>query len=122
MHALNVFVILSGVRRVSGGRSRRTCFSHSTHDSGCPILSEAEGCRHWLAVVVLAMAFTPILHAQQPSTSPADAKKDPILSAMLAELDRSKQHLQLDGFEKPYFIEYRLDDEIEYEATPPGER
>lgn len=66
---------------------------------------------------VLALALISTLHAQQPSTSPDDAKKDPILSAMLAELERSKQHLQLEGFEKPYYIEYRLDDEIEYEAT-----
>jgi predicted Zn-dependent protease len=55
--------------------------------------------------------------AQQVSANPADAQKDPVLKAMLAELDRSKQQLQLQGFEKPYFIEYRIDDIGEYEAT-----
>jgi predicted Zn-dependent protease len=70
------------------------------------------------ALLIVAPAA---LHSQQPSTSPQpsleEAKKDSTLSAMLAELDRSRQHLQLEDFEKPYFIEYRLDDEIDYEAT-----
>src|SRR5215469_9804766 len=100
MRASKMFVILSEVRR--GGRSRRTCFSLVAKQLSAPLL---------------VLALTTTLRAQQPSTSPDDAKKDPILSAMLAELDRSKQHLQLEGFEKPYYIEYRLDDEIEYEAT-----
>jgi TldD protein len=112
MHAPNVVVILSEAR----------------HDSGCPILSRSlrKGGRNlklsairWqlLTVLVAGIALTSALNAQQPSTSPDEAKKDPILSAMLAELDRSQNHLQLEGFEKPYYIEYRLDDEIEYEAT-----
>jgi predicted Zn-dependent protease len=40
----------------------------------------------------------------------AEAEKDPVLSAMLAELDRSMSELRLEGFEKPFFIEYRVDD------------
>jgi len=67
--------------------------------------------------MAMLLTLTPLLTAQQPSTSPADAKKDPVLTAMLAELDRSKQQLQLQGFEKPYFIEYHLDDVTDYEAT-----
>lgn len=51
------------------------------------------------------------------SSSVADAHKDPVLKAMLEELDRSKQQLQLQDFQKPYFIEYRIDDVAEYEAT-----
>ncbi len=66
------------------------------------------------ASCLLATCLT--LTAQQPTT-PADAKNDPVLSAMLAELDRSKHDLQLQGFEKPYFIEYHLDDVTDYEAT-----
>ena len=124
----SVFVILSEVwRSFRATRSRRTCFFYSRHDSGVPqdpILGHGPSSISVVKTLVtvqfaalLALTLTPTLHAQQPSTSPDDAKKDPILSAMLAELDRSRQHLQLDGFEKPYFIEYRLDDEIEYEAT-----
>jgi predicted Zn-dependent protease len=53
----------------------------------------------------------------------ADAEKDPILQAMLQELDRSKNELQLKGFEKPFFIQYRIEDvdtfdtRAEYGAT-----
>jgi len=42
--------------------------------------------------------------------SRSDAEKDPVLKAMLEELDRSKADLQLKGFEKPFFIEYRIED------------
>lgn len=66
------------------------------------------------ALLVLAPAFS---WAQQASSSSADAQKDPVLKAMLEELDRSKKQLQLQGFDKPYFIEYRIDDVTEYEAT-----
>lgn len=41
-------------------------------------------------------------------TTRADAEKDPVLKAMLEELDRSKTELQLPGFQKPFFIEYRV--------------
>jgi predicted Zn-dependent protease len=40
----------------------------------------------------------------------ADAQKDPVLKAMLEELDRSVSQLQLPGFQKPYFIQYRIED------------
>jgi len=40
----------------------------------------------------------------------ADAEKDPVLKAMLEELDRSTSQLQLKGFEKPFFIQYRVED------------
>jgi predicted Zn-dependent protease len=40
----------------------------------------------------------------------ADAEKDPVLKAMLEELDRSKAQLQLKDFAKPFFIQYRVED------------
>jgi predicted Zn-dependent protease len=46
----------------------------------------------------------------------ADAEKDPVLKAMLEELNRSKDHLQLPGFEKPFFIEFRIEDFDSYET------
>jgi TldD protein len=46
----------------------------------------------------------------------ANAEKDPVLKAMLDELDRSMAHLQLPGFEKPYFIEYRIEDVQDFET------
>lgn len=65
--------------------------------------------------LVACAAVAPAL-AQNQATR-ADAEKDPVLHAMLAELDRSTQHLQLTGFDKPYFIEYRIDDVAEFEAA-----
>jgi len=48
--------------------------------------------------------------AQSAQPTRADAEKDPIFKAMLQELDRSKNDLQLKGFEKPFFIQYRIED------------
>ena len=36
---------------------------------------------------------------------------------MLAELERSQQQLQLQNFQKPFFLQYRLDDIDDYEAS-----
>jgi predicted Zn-dependent protease len=44
----------------------------------------------------------------------ADAERDPLLKAMLTELDRSMKDLQLKGFEKPFFIQYRIEDVDDY--------
>jgi predicted Zn-dependent protease len=46
----------------------------------------------------------------------ADAEKDPLLKAMLTELDRSMSQLQLKGFEKPFFIQYRIEDVDDYQT------
>ncbi len=55
-------------------------------------------------------------HGATAQTTRADAEKDPVLKAMLDELDRSMAHLQLPGFEKPYFIEYRVEDVQDFET------
>jgi len=46
----------------------------------------------------------------------ADAEKDPLLKAMLTELDRSKSELQLKDFAKPFFIQYRIEDVDNFET------
>ena len=53
--------------------------------------------------------------APAPATR-ADAEKDPMLKAMLQELERSKTELQLKGFEKPFFIQYRVEDVENFET------
>ncbi len=40
-----------------------------------------------------------------------------MIRAMQAELDREKAQLLLPGMQKPYFMEYRLDDLASYEAV-----
>ncbi len=59
-----------------------------------------------LCAIVLAL----FLSAAPPNLaqSRADAEKDPVLAAMLTELDRSMSQLQLPGFAKPFFIQYRI--------------
>jgi len=46
--------------------------------------------------------------AAQPTR--ADAEKDSVLKAMLTEMDRSMSQLQLPGFAKPFFIQYRIEE------------
>jgi len=52
-----------------------------------------------------------VMAAQQTR---ADAEKDPVLKAMLEELDRSMSQLQLPGFAKPFFIQYRVEEVDDY--------
>ena len=63
---------------------------------------------HAAAAILLAASLCAPHLAAQPTR--ADAEKDPILKAMLTELDRSMDKLQLPGFPKPFFVEYRIED------------
>jgi predicted Zn-dependent protease len=67
-----------------------------------------------IVAILLAALFAPHPAAAQPTR--ADAEKDPVLKAMLEELDRSMAHLQLPAFEKPFFIEYRIEDVDDFET------
>ena len=66
------------------------------------------------AGILAALLGSAYVCAAQPTR--ADAEKDPVLKAMLDELGRSKTELQLKGFEKPYFIQYRIEDVDNYEV------
>lgn len=67
---------------------------------------------HFLVSAALIVTMhAPSLHAQQTR---ADAERDPVLKAMLDELDRSMSQLQLKGFEKPFFIQYRIEEVEDY--------
>ncbi|HTX76807.1 MAG TPA: metallopeptidase TldD-related protein [Terracidiphilus sp.] len=66
-----------------------------------------------LASAILFAASASAFSQCEPSTCAgtlADAQRDPILKAMLDEMDRSKSGLELKGFQKPYFLEYRIED------------
>jgi TldD protein len=66
-----------------------------------------------LAGFVFALSLAAPLAAQ---ATRADAEKDPVLKAMLVELDRSMNQLQLPGFQKPFFIQYRIEDIDDFET------
>jgi len=52
------------------------------------------------------------------SAVPQDLPKDdPVLRAMQTELEREQAQLVLPGMQRPYFIEYRVDDFATYEAV-----
>jgi TldD protein len=66
--------------------------------------------------------YSAVLFSTATVTKTAVAEKpaaidDPLLRAMQAELDREKALLVLPGMQRPYFIEYRLDDMDTYEAV-----
>src|ERR1039457_3224523 len=54
--------------------------------------------------------------ASASSSSAAAASSDPVLRAMRDELDRSKSHLKMDNVPAPYYIEYRVSDDEQYDA------
>jgi hypothetical protein len=69
-----------------------------------------------LLVARSAIALPPAAPDSSAQSTRADAEKDPVLKAMLDELDRSMADLHLEGFAKPFFIEYRIDDLEGYRA------
>jgi predicted Zn-dependent protease len=64
--------------------------------------------------LLAAALFAPVHLASQQTR--ADAEKDPVLKAMLTELDRSMSQLQLKGFAKPFFIQYRIQDADDFQT------
>ena len=68
--------------------------------------------RSFTAAALLAGSICATAFAQ----TRADAEKDPVFKAMLEELDRSKAELQLKGFDKPFFIEYRIEDVTSFDT------
>ena len=65
------------------------------------------------ALLLLPCLSLPAQNASQD----AAIKADPLLNAMKQELDREQSLLLLPGMQKPYFIEYRLDDFQTYDAV-----
>ena len=62
----------------------------------------------WMAI--LAIACGTVARAQQSET-------DPLLTAMQQELKREQSLLLLPGMQRPYFMEYRLEDLQSYDAV-----
>lgn len=72
--------------------------------------------QHFLApALFIAALVAPQLRAGDLTR--ADAEKDPVLKAMLTELDRSMSQLQLQGFAKPFFIQYRIEEIDDFQTT-----
>ena len=73
-----------------------------------------------VGAIIRCLAVATVAFVTSTATLRAVAEKpaeDPILRAMQQELDREKAGLILPGMQRPYFIEYRLDDVTTYEAV-----
>ncbi len=71
-----------------------------------------KGTRLWLTALLLVVLGPAALLAQ----SPARKFDDPILRAMNTELQRSKEKMQLEQMQRPYYIEYSVTEVDEYTA------
>ncbi len=60
---------------------------------------------------------TQMVPAKVLGAADGDVHADPLLAAMQAELDREKSDLVLPGMQRPYFIEYRLEDIHSYDLV-----
>jgi hypothetical protein len=70
-----------------------------------------------LAAACLFSAHAAAAQTTRPGAQTrVDAENDPVLKAMLQELDRSTNDLQLKGFAKPFFIQYRIEDVDDFET------
>ena len=70
------------------------------------------------ACIVLAfLAALPLGVAAQQKPLPAEAASDPILRALQVELTRSKSQLKMDNVESPFYIEYRVFDVEQFDAS-----
>jgi microcin-processing metallopeptidase PmbA/TldD-like protein len=67
-----------------------------------------------MAVLFLTSAFT--LRAQEKRAG-GDGASDPVLRALQAELARSKAQLKMDNVGAPFYIEYRVFDVEQFEAS-----
>ena len=67
-----------------------------------------------LATLVLPFAF--FLHAQEKRAG-TEAATDPVLRALQAELSRSKTQLKMENVGAPFYIEYRVFDVEQFEAS-----
>jgi predicted Zn-dependent protease len=70
-----------------------------------------------IVALVGLLAFFVSLPSLPAQPTRADAEKDPVLQAMLTELDRSMSQLQLTGFAKPFFIQYRIEDVNDFQTS-----
>jgi hypothetical protein len=68
-----------------------------------------------IAFVLVAASPFAIMAQQKPL--PADAASDPILRALQAELTRSKSQLKMDNVDAPFYIEYRVFDVEQFDAS-----
>ncbi|HEV7965931.1 MAG TPA: metallopeptidase TldD-related protein [Candidatus Acidoferrales bacterium] len=69
------------------------------------------------AILFVCLGVSPFAIAAQQKQLPADADSDHILRALQAELARSKTQLKMDNVDSPFYIEYRVFDVEQFDAS-----
>jgi hypothetical protein len=69
------------------------------------------------AIISVFLAVSPFAASAQQKQLPADAASDPILRALQAELTRSKAQLKMENVDSPFYIEYRVFDVEQLDAS-----
>lgn len=70
----------------------------------------AMGTLLWSLAATAATPYAPDAQTNPPLSGAPAVESDVVLRAMTAELDRSMKDLVLEGLERPYFIQYAVDD------------
>ncbi len=69
------------------------------------------------AVILVLLAASPFAATAQQKPLPVEAASDPILRALHAELTRSKAQLKMENVDSPFYIEYRVFDVEQFDAS-----
>jgi len=94
---------------------RAEAFTPLNHGSQTRRALAPEKSRKVLSAIASIAALI-LISTSTSAQSRSDAEKDPILAAMLTELDRNVSQLQLPGFQKPFFFQYRVEDVEDFET------
>jgi TldD protein len=73
--------------------------------------------RRATAILAFLAAALPFGVAAQQTKLPPEAASDPILRALQTELTRSKSQLKMDNVDSPFYIEYRVFDVEQFDAS-----
>ena len=69
------------------------------------------------AIILAFLAALPFGVAARQKQIPPEAASDPILRALRTELGRSKTKLKMDNVDSPFYIEYRVFDVEQFDAS-----
>src|SRR4029077_4576579 len=69
------------------------------------------------AILFVFLAVSPFVALAQQKMMPPGAASDPILRALEAELTRSKSQLKMENVDSPFYIEYRVFDVEQFDAS-----
>src|SRR5579864_8243960 len=69
------------------------------------------------SLILVFLAVSPFGVAAQQKQLPAEAISDPILRALRGELTRSKSQLKMENVDSPFYIEYRVFDVEQFDAS-----